>query len=248
MTYEFEAKTEREAIELAVSELGLEKDQFDVEILEIQKNSLFKKGYAKIRVHVDENLRNIPLRENTAAPEDDPGCNDNCPEPKQTSGEANERTHPEVIAEGVEKTRVFIENVVQKMGYDCKVLMLSADKKHFAYRVQSKDAAVLIGKKGKNLDSIQLLANVYAGTISCAYARISVDCESYRIRREELLVRMAYDTADKVRTTKRSRLMEPLNPYERRIIHTTLNSISDIETKSEGSGLYKQVRVLYKGF
>ena len=126
--------------------------------------------------------------------------------------------------------------------------MLSADKKHFAYRVESKDAAVLIGKKGKNLDSIQLLANVYAGTIGCAYARISVDCESYRIRREELLVRMAYDTADKVRTTKRSRLMEPLNPYERRSIHTTLNSISDIETKSEGSGLYKQVRVLYKGF
>ena len=57
MTYEFEAKTEREAIDLAVSELGLEKDQFDVEIVEIQKNSLFKRGHAKIRVHVDENLR-----------------------------------------------------------------------------------------------------------------------------------------------------------------------------------------------
>ena len=57
MIYEFEGKTEREAIDIAVAKLGLEKDQFDVEILEIQKNSLFKKGHAKIRVHVDESLR-----------------------------------------------------------------------------------------------------------------------------------------------------------------------------------------------
>lgn len=247
MTYEFEAKTEREAIEAAVSELGLEKDQFDVEILEIQKNSLFKKGYAKIRVHVDENLRNVPLKENEAAVEDDSACSVHCTVQKTPEG-ANTPADPESIAAGAEKTRVFIENVVQKMGYDCKVLLLSADKKHFAYRIESKEAAILIGKKGKNLDSIQLLANVYAGTIGYACARISVDCESYRIRREELLVRMAYDTADKVRTTRRSRLLEPLNPYERRIIHTTLNSIRDIETKSEGSGLYKQVRVVYKGF
>ena len=58
---------------------------------------------------------------------------------------------------------------------------------------------------------------------------------------------MAYDVADKVRMTKKSQLLEPLNPYERRIIHTTLNAVNDIETKSEGNGLYKQVRVFYKG-
>lgn len=234
MTYEFEAKTEREAIELAVAELGLEKDQFDVEILEIQKNSLFKKGHAKIRVHVDE-----ALRKDAVAGGDE----------RQSESESESmQAAPEDISAGAEKTRIFIETVVQKMGYDCKTVTLSADKKHFAYRIESKDAAVLIGKKGKSLDSIQLLANVYASTIGCSHARISVDCESYRVRREELLVRMAYDTADRVRMSKRSQLLEPLNPYERRIIHTTLNAIHDIETKSEGNGLYKQVRVLYKGF
>ncbi len=237
MVYEFEAKTEREAIDRAVSELRLEKDQFDVEILEIQKNSLFKKGHAKIRVHVDENLRttaDIRLQSDGADSE-----NKGKPAPLPSNIED--------ITAGSEKVRSFIETVVQKMGYDCKVATLSADKKHFAYRIESKDASVLIGKKGRNLDSIQLLANVYAGSIGCSSARISVDCENYRVRREELLVRMAYDTADKVRLLKRSQLLEPLNPYERRIIHATLNAIHDIETKSEGDGLYKQVRVLYKG-
>ena len=74
-----------------------------------------------------------------------------------------------------------------------------------------------------------------------------MDTENYRIRREETLVRLAYTTADKVRSSKKSILLEPMNPFERRLIHTTLNDIPDVETKSEGEGVYKQVRVIYKG-
>ena len=74
-----------------------------------------------------------------------------------------------------------------------------------------------------------------------------MDIENYRIRREESLVRLAYTTADKVRMNRGSLLLEPMNPFERRLIHTTLNEIGDVETKSEGEGLYKQVRVFYKG-
>ena len=151
------------------------------------------------------------------------------------------------IAGAADKIRVFLQTIAEKMGYECSASIISADKKNFTFRIESKDAPMLIGKKGKNLDAVQLLANVYAGTIGFGHTRISVDCESYRVRREEALVRMAYDTADKVRCTKRSQLLEPLNPYERRIIHTALNAVTDIETKSEGSGLYKQVRVFYRG-
>ncbi|UTY24406.1 RNA-binding cell elongation regulator Jag/EloR [Treponema denticola] len=235
MIYEFEGKTEREAIDIAVAKLGLEKDQFDVEILEIQKNSLFKKGYAKIRVHVDESLRT--------------NAHDNAEQDLETEKIEEERDlrTSDDISDGAEKTRAFIQTLIEKIGYDCSVSLIAFDKKHFSYRINSKDAAMLIGKKGKNLDAVQLLANVYAGTIGHAYTRVSVDCESYRMRREELLIRMAYDVADKVRMTKKSQLLEPLNPYERRIIHTTLNAVNDIETKSEGNGLYKQVRVFYKG-
>ena len=63
------------------------------------------------------------------------------------------------------------------------------------------------------------------------------------MRREESLVRLAYETADKVAMYRRSILLEPMNPYERRLIHTTLNDVSDIETKSEGEGVYRRVRV-----
>ena len=219
MIYEFEGKTEREAIDIAVAELGLEKDQFD----------------AKIRVHVDDSLR-TNIRNNSEQSEED-----------QNVEESKDLRTSEDISDGAEKTRLFIQTLVEKIGYDCSVSLIACDKKHFSYRINSKDAAMLIGKKGKNLDSIQLLANVYAGAIGHSCARVSVDCESYRMRREELLVRMAYDIADNVRMTKKSQLLEPLNPYERRIIHTTLNAVNDIETKSEGNGLYKQVRVFYKG-
>ncbi|MBR4011894.1 MAG: protein jag, partial [Spirochaetaceae bacterium] len=93
----------------------------------------------------------------------------------------------------------------------------------------------------------QLLANVYAGRLGREDVRVILDTENYRIRREESLVRLAYNTADKVRTSRSSILLEPMNPFERRLIHTTLNDIGDVETKSEGEGLYKQVRVIYKG-
>ena len=105
----------------------------------------------------------------------------------------------------------------------------------------------MIGRKGKTLDALQLLANVYAGRLDNPDTKIVLDTENYRIRREESLVRLAYTTADRVRTSRSSVLLEPMNPFERRLIHTTLNDIGDIETKSEGEGLYKQVRVLYKG-
>ena len=105
----------------------------------------------------------------------------------------------------------------------------------------------MIGRKGKNLDALQLLVNVYAGRLGREDIRIILDTENYRIRREESLVRLAYTVADKVRMNHRSMLLEPMNPFERRLIHTTLNDISDVETKSEGDGLYKQVRIIYKG-
>ena len=106
---------------------------------------------------------------------------------------------------------------------------------------------MIIGKKGKNIDALQLLANVYAGKLGREDIKVILDSENYRIRREESLVRIAYESAEQVRRTGRSILLEPMNPFERRIVHTTLNDIVDIETKSEGEGLYKQVRVMFRG-
>ena len=108
-------------------------------------------------------------------------------------------------------------------------------------------AAALMMIFGGAVAALQLLANIYAGRLGHEEVRVILDTENYRIRREETLVRLAYTTADKVRLSHNSILLEPMNPFERRLIHTTLNDIPDVETKSEGEGVFKQVRVLYKG-
>ena len=141
----------------------------------------------------------------------------------------------------------FITTVIEKMGYDAKVKVSYREDKKLGIRLESSYSSILIGRKGKNLDALQLLANIYAGRLGHEEVRIILDTENYRIRREESLVRLAYTTADKVRSNRNSILLEPMNPFERRLIHTTLNDIPDVETKSEGDGVYKQVRVLYKG-
>lgn len=227
MTYEYEGKTEKEAIELAANELNLERDQFDVEILETQKNSLFKKGYVKIRIHTFDDKETSPSP--TAR--------------KESMNPVN------VVPSGEfeEKLVDFITNVIEKMGYEVKVSISYKEDKKIGIRLESSASSILIGRKGKNLDALQLLANIYAGRLGHEEIRIILDTENYRIRREEALVRLAYTTADKVRTNKNTILLEPMNPFERRLIHTTLNDIPDVETKSEGDGLYKQVRVIYKG-
>lgn len=227
MIYEYEGKTEKEAIEKAATELGLERDQFDVEILEAQKNSLFKKGFVKIRVHIEDNV-------NTSVS-------------KSAIAGTKKIANPVPQGEFEEKLTTFIKEVIEKMGYDVKVDVMFREEKKIGIKLESSSSSILIGRKGKNLDALQLLLNVYAGKLGHEEVRVILDTENYRIRREESLVRLAYTTADKVRSSKNSILLEPMNPFERRLIHTTLNDIPDIETKSEGDGLYKQVRVIYKG-
>jgi spoIIIJ-associated protein len=141
----------------------------------------------------------------------------------------------------------FITSVVRKMGYEVSAEIMFREENKIGVRLNSPNSSILIGRKGKNLDALQLLTNVYAGKLGREEMRVILDSENYRIRREESLVRMAYTTADRVRTSGGSALLEPMNPFERRLIHTTLNDIPDVETKSEGEGLYKQVRVIYRG-
>ena len=235
MVYEYEGRTEKEAIEKAASELGLERDQFDVEIIETQKNSLFKKGYVKIRVHTVDSPDNVSSEFDGKVPAD------------SNRGVSKIVANPLPQDEFEEKLISFITQMIQKMGYGVTVEVMFREEKKIGIKLTSESSSILIGRKGKNLDALQLLANVYAGHLGKEDVRIILDCENYRIRREESLVRLAYVTADKVRSSRTSILLEPMNPFERRLIHTTLNDIPDIETKSEGDGLYKQVRVIYKG-
>ncbi len=243
MVYEFEGKTEREAIELAAAQLGLDTDEFDVEILESLSGGLFKKGKVRIRVHTSEGAAVNPdfvlqaLAEDAAVSRPAPVAE------RAPLSEAERMPMDEFETKMV----AWTVDVVEKMGYPAKVSVLFREDKKIGLKIETDNTSIIIGKKGKNIDALQLLANVYAGKLGREDVKIILDSENYRIRREESLVRIAYESAEQVRRTGRSILLEPMNPFERRIVHTTLNDIVDIETKSEGEGLYKQVRVMFRG-
>jgi spoIIIJ-associated protein len=235
MVYEFEGRTEKEAIDRAAEELGLKKDGFDVEILEAQRSGLFKKGYVRIQVHTDQPVSREGPRKDAEFPTEE--------------GQYSQAVFgdPDPKNDFEQKMLQFVEGIIQRMDYGGKVSVLFREEHKIGLKIDSDHSSILIGKKGKNLDALQLLANIYAGRLGREDIRVILDSENYRIRREESLVRLAYTVADRVRENRGSILLEPMNPFDRRLIHTTLNDITDVETKSEGDGLYKQVRVYYRG-
>ena len=226
MTREFEGKTEQEAIALAVAELQLERDDFDVEIIDSGKKGLFKKGPVRIRIHLSEEDQFEELEEPYSK------------EPYVKT--AHENRQP---ADDFERDVVgFVATLLEKMGYPAHVGIKFRKEGKLGLDIESTHSSIIIGRKGKNLDAIQLIVNVFAGQLD-ADTKVIIDSENYRIRHEEQLVRLAYKTAEQVKRNGKSRLLEPMNPFERRLVHTALNDVEGVQTKSEGEGLYKQVRI-----
>jgi spoIIIJ-associated protein len=136
----------------------------------------------------------------------------------------------------------FIEQLVKDMGLDVTVEMKDADgsdKDCKLIDIQGEGAGVLIGHHGDTLDSLQYLANLAANKkvdgVKPPYVKISVDAENYRARREETLRSLARRMADRVLKQKKSVMLEPMNPYERRIIHSEIQGIDGVSTNSIGS-------------
>ena len=145
-----------------------------------------------------------------------------------------------------EPVREFLEGLLKRMDLSGEVRILEKNDNKVKMDIISNDSGIIIGKQGKTLDAIQLIANIVS-TRNDDNIKVIIDSEDYRKRREQSIVQFAERTAIQVRKTKNSRLLDPMNPFERRLVHTALSSFEDIETVSEGEGLYKQVRILYRG-
>ena len=255
MVCEFEGKTEKEAIAKAVVELGLSRGEFDVEIIgQAKKGKLFKKEPVRIRVHFSEESTDI-MQEKAATEAQvfselvNPDAMEADSIDEEAFKSASEAVSGTTFLPATDEEQSvidFLSGVVSRMGYNSTITVIRREEKKVALGITSRYSGILIGRKGRNLDSLQLLANVYANRIGSS-VRIIVDAENYRVRREASLVRLATKTAEQVRSSRNACLLEPMNPFERRLVHTTLNQTSDIETKSEGDGIYKQIRVFYRG-
>jgi spoIIIJ-associated protein len=220
MIREFEGRTEQEAIAKAIEELNIEREDFDVEIIEPARKGLFKKNSVKIRIHFDDGM-----------------------DEEESYYDEGEDLDEPFDGELEDKVLTFVATVLEKMGYAGNVSIAFRKERKIGLRIDSENSNIIIGRKGKNLDALQLLTNVFVGQQN-SDVRVIVDSENYRIRHEEQLIRLAYRTAEHVVKSGQSRLLEPMNPYERRLIHTALNDFGGVETKSEGDGLYKQVRII----
>ena len=238
MTKEFQGRTEQDAIDKAVEELHIGREDFDVEVIEKIPGGLFKKGSVKIRVHYGEE-NNAPLPTDISPM----GRSEAPAKPESLMNDGPDLAEP--ANPDLEKALVdFVTGLIEHMGYKAVVKVAFRKERKIGLSIESDDSAILIGRKGKNLDAIQLLANVFVGKQD-EDMKIIVDSEDYRTRHEETLIRMALRSADQVRRTGRSVLLEPMNPYERRLVHTALNDYG-VDTKSEGDGLYKQIRITLK--
>jgi len=149
----------------------------------------------------------------------------------------------EVEPQTKEACEKFLKDVLKSMGMEVNLTTEIDEDGALSINMEGEDMGILIGKRGQTLDSLQYLTNRVANKMQEGYVRVKLDTENYRARRKETLENLAKNIAHKVKRTKRSVSLEPMNPYERRIIHSALQGDKYISTHSEGEEPYRRVVV-----
>lgn len=274
MGIEKTGKTVEEATAAALAELNLAEDQVDVEVLEKPKKGIFGLGKRDARVRVTpkdaaaETAQAEPAAEAavTAAaeavqePEGLPAVDET-----QAAFEARvkEKMDAELGAEApaedgpnrefvvdeavIEAAKEFLQKVFKAM--DMQVVMEKFINKKdgcVVLKLHGADMGVLIGKHGQTLDAFQYLTNLVANKDAATRMHIVIDVENYRERRAETLTRLARRLADKCKRTGERVVLEPMNPHERKIIHTALQNDPKVTTLSEGSEPFRKVVIELK--
>ena len=147
----------------------------------------------------------------------------------------------------VDNIREFLENVFSAMNMEVTIDIKKAeDDKVYEVELSGKEMGLLIGKRGQTLDSLQYLTNLAVNKHSDGYIKVKLDTEDYRQRRKDTLENLAKNIAYKVKRTKRPVSLEPMNPFERRVIHSALQGDRYVETHSEGEEPFRHVVVTLK--
>lgn len=171
---------------------------------------------------------------------------------KETSGFLGLNKKPakiraKVKEEEKEPAEEFLSKVFAAMGINAQAeITFDETEKTMNINLTGDDMGMLIGKRGQTLDSLQYLVSLVVNKDSDTYIKVKLDTENYRERRKETLENLAKNIANKVRRTRHSVALEPMNPYERRIIHSVLQNNKFVETHSEGDEPYRKVIISMK--
>lgn len=147
----------------------------------------------------------------------------------------------------LDEIQSYLDNLFRAMEVESKVnIDYDKDEGVMNIDVEGPDMGILIGKRGQTLDALQYLISLFVNKKSDSYIRVKLDTENYRQRRKDTLENLARNIAFKVKRTRRSFTLEPMNPYERRIIHSSLQNDKYVSTRSEGEEPYRKVVVYLK--
>lgn len=223
---EFTGKTVEEAIEEGLATLNLTKDEAVIEVIEEPKKKLFFSSRARVKISKKEAV----AAENTEVVKDSG---------EKASVKAEEKSAEKVpfdrsnLTEEGTRTCAFLDGLFERLGLEVIITNVEQNEK-LIITLATDNYSSIIGKRGEILDSIQTLAGAVANIGKEEYMRVVVDCENYREKREETLQYVAKKVANKAVKLGRKVKLEPMNPYERRIIHSTLADSTEVKTKSEG--------------
>ena len=241
-------KTEEEAIRAALSQLGLERDDVSVEILERSKSGFLGIGSSPAKVRVSYEL---DVAEEPEVPQAKPA--EKKPVEKKPEGkpEPAPEKQPEQPAAPVSETedadriRAFLTGLLEHMDCRAQVKVYEEEKNRYKVILEGQRLGALIGRRGETLDAIQQLTNYAVNSGRDKRVRIHVDAENYRAKREQSLESLANKVAGKVLKYRRSVTLEPMNAYERHVIHAALQDKEGVTTYSVGTEPNRRVVVAY---
>lgn len=261
------AKTLDDAITEALVQLGVTSDRLDYIVVEKGSEGFLGIGRKQAVIKARRKREEKPVEETVEESKvETPVKEEVKPEKKTEKKPAKEHSHtkknvreekPEVKSEPkkevelakvepqtIETCEKFIYDVMNAMGMDdVKVTSVVDEEGALSINMEGSNMGILIGKRGQTLDSLQYLTNRVANKMQDGYVRVKLDTEDYRRRRKETLENLAKNIASKVKRTRKTVSLESMNPYERRIIHSALQSDPAVSTHSEGEEPYRRVVV-----
>ena len=246
-------KTVEEAITEACIQLGLASTDVEVEVIEKGSAGFLGIGAKQAVIKAwkkqekKENKKEVKkeAKKVVEKPKQEEVKEEAIPVVEESNEEVAETEEKlaEVEPQTKEACEKFLTDVLKTMGMEVTLTSEIDEDGSLSINMEGDNMGILIGKRGQTLDSLQYLTNRVANKMQDGYVRVKLDTENYRQRRKETLENLAKNIAHKVKRTKRSVSLEPMNPYERRIIHSALQADKYVSTHSEGEEPYRRVVV-----
>ncbi len=228
-------KTEDEAIASALKKLNLQRDEVSVELLERARTGFLGIGASPAVVKVTYEAPDEPAEEQPAPEPKQPPVKESAKPKAEAAASTPAPAAPMTDAEFEAKIRTFLEGLLERMGVKAEMAFSRKPDNSVLVELSGTGMGAIIGRRGETLDAIQHLTNYSVNRGAENRVHISIDAENYRSKREESLVRLAEKMAAKTIKDQRSMALEPMNSYERHVIHTALQDYPGVTTCSTGT-------------